>query len=114
MVKNRQKYAYVIYERPLMWTILHSIFAAVFFCKNQLYSISRKKSLSEKNTFIILFQYPLFRYKDRLEVYVLDIAHPETENDNEELSISVATKYLMPFEGMDFKSYSKLQCVQIM
>ena len=68
--------------------------------------ISSKKSFSEK-TALILFQYPLFRYKDRLEVYVLDIAHPETENDNEELSISVATKYLMPFEGMNFKSYSK-------
>ena len=29
-------------------------------------------------------------------MYVLDVEHA---NDNEELSISVATKYLMPFEG---------------
>ena len=83
-----------------MWTILHSIFVKI----SSTPYLERNTS-QKKNTFIILFQYPLFRYKDRLEVYVLDIAHPETENDNEELSISVATKYLMPFEGMDFKSY---------
>ena len=35
---------------------------------------------------------------------MLDIEHPE--NDNEELSISVATKYLMPFEGRWGFAYS--------
>ena len=38
-----------------------------------------------------------FRYKDRLEFYVLDVSHPE--KNTEELSISVVTKYLLPFEG---------------
>ena len=35
---------------------------------------------------------------------MLDIEHPE--NDNEELSVSVATKYLMPFEGRGFQNTS--------
>ena len=43
-----------------------------------------------------LFYLAFFRYKERMEVFLLDV---EQSNLNSELSISVATKFLMPFEG---------------
>ena len=48
------------------------------------------------NLFLSFYIWPFFRYKERMEVFLLDV---EQSNLNSELSISVATKFLMPFEG---------------
>ena len=49
------------------------------------------------NSNMFMAQFFSLRYKERMEVFLLDVENQS--NLNNELSISVATKFLMPFEG---------------